>query len=79
MSALQVGTFARCIRGKEYFDTWVVPECFLRFHPLFATHTPVNYYYRFRASDEDLNLVLQISQRVAMLREDNELLTRSRS
>ena len=42
VGALQVDTFASCIGRQQDFYIRIVPEGFLRIHPLFSAHAAMN-------------------------------------
>src|SRR5438128_2272277 len=79
MGALKIDAFTSCIGSKKHFDFWIVSERLLDFQPVFAPNTAVYGHYGIGASDQYLNLFLQIGQCVSMLSKDDQLLARGES
>ncbi len=78
VSALEVDAFTSGIRRQEYLNLRVVPERFLRLHPLFPSHAAVNYDHRFFTPKLGRNTSFQIAECVAVLREEDQFLRRRR-
>ena len=75
VSALKVDPLAGGIRGNKHLHFRVVSERLLRLHAFLATHATVNDDHRRRAPKQGDDVLFEISQGVAMLGENNQLLT----
>ena len=72
--ALQVDAFAGGVGRDEHLDERVVPERFLGLHAILAAHAAVDHDHRVLAPEQRGDALLEVVQRVALLREDHELL-----
>src|SRR5262249_10984558 len=71
-----VDALTRCIGGEQDLHVWIVPERFLRFQPLLASHAAVDDDDGFWTSQQRAHIGMEITQGVTVLRENDELLTR---
>ncbi len=78
VSTLEVDSFAGSIRREKNLNLGVVPERFLRIHPVFTAHPTMNHNDAPCPPQNSGNLPFKIVQRIAVFREDNQLLGRRR-
>ena len=76
MGALQVNTLTGGIGGDQYLDLRVVAEELLHLEPLFATHPAMDGNHGLNPTEQRTDALHQVVQRVAMLREEHQLLAR---
>ena len=74
--SLKVDAFAGSVGGEEHLDLRIVEEALLRLAPLLAPHAAVDHGDGLGAAEERADPLLQVVQRVAVLREEDELLAR---
>ena len=74
--ALKVDSFAGGVRGQKDLHFGIVLERLLGLHPLFTAHGAVDHDHRFLAPEYRRDPVLQVTERVAMLGEQNQFLVR---
>ena len=74
--ALKVDAFASRVGRQQHLDFGIVPEGFLRLHPLLAAHAAMDDDDGLAAAEQRRDAPLQVVERVAVLGEDDELLVR---
>ena len=76
VGALQVDAFAGGVGGQQHLYLRVVPERFLRRQAFLAAHAALDDDHRRLAAEQGCDALLQVAQRVPVLGEDHQLLTR---
>ena len=71
---LQIDTLARSIGCDEYPHVLVLRKAMLRRPTVITGHSAANHHNRIWVAQQDADLLLEIGQRVLMLRKDDELL-----
>ena len=79
MGALKIDPLARGVGGNEHLHIRIMLEGLLRLHAFIAAHAAVDNYHSFFAAKQRSDTHLQVTQRVAMLREDNKLLAEAKA
>ena len=78
VGALKVDALPRSVRGEQHLDIGVVKERLLSLPPLLSAHSALNGDKGAGLSQQGANAPLQIGERVAVFREDHELLVGGR-
>src|SRR5260370_24020190 len=78
VSTLKVDSFTGSISREKHLNFGIVPEPFLRAHPVFTAHPTMNHNDSPRPTEEGRDLAFEVIQSVTVLREDNQLLGRRR-
>lgn len=76
MGALQVDPLPCRVRGNENLHFRVMFEGLLGFHAILAAHTAMDDNHGLLAPEQRRDAGFEVTQRIAMLREDNKLLVR---
>src|ERR1035438_7516818 len=71
VGTLKVDSLPSSICREEYLNFWVMPEPFLRVHPLFATHSTMNHNNSTRPTEECRYFAFKVIQSVTVLCEEH--------
>ncbi len=78
VGALEVDAFAGRIRGEQHLHVRVVAEGFLGLEPVLAAHAAVNPNNRLLTSQQGPDAPVEVTQRIPVLGENDQLLLRRR-
>src|SRR5271166_2742465 len=74
VGTLKIDPLTGSICREEYLNFGVMPESFLRVHPLFAAHSTMDHNNSARPAEQRRYFTFKIIQSVAVLREKHQLL-----
>src|ERR1039458_2585088 len=74
VGTLKIDSLTGSICREKHLNFGIVPEPFLRAHPVFTAHPTMNHYDSPRPTEEGRDLAFEVIQSVTVLRENDQFL-----